>query len=249
MEAKVEKKATGGKFKSWKMRCWRIRDRRLIHYNSSCTEWKDCNASKIKQDLDLAHMAAVSFYPKSNPKPNLLHVKHPKIGNNKNTDNSTGGLLLRFSSNQKPGQDTMCSWLKVLTAWGVDRKKNRIYVAIPSNFSYALWNLLNALYDHPDLLTTEGIFRKDSTTVRVKHELCNDILHELVSLEDLKSKYNDIHLLAKSLQYILSNLPSSIFGDQEFEDLLDEVKKYNIELIDHKSVKNTEDEALDSDVA
>ena len=160
MEAIVEKKPTSGKFKSWKLRHWRIRDRRLIHYNSSCTDWNDCTASEIKLDLDLAHMASASFYPKSNPKPNILHIKHPKIGGNPNAQSegfdAMNGVLLRFSADQKPGQDIMCAWLKVLTSWGVDRKKDRIYVAVPSNFSYALWILLCALYDHKDLLITEG---------------------------------------------------------------------------------------------
>ena len=146
MEAKVEKKPMEGKFKTWKMRYWRIKDRRLIHYNKSCTEWSDCVPKNKKLDIDLALMSFASFYPKTNPKPNLLQIKHPKIGN----------MLLRFNAD-KSKQDTMSSWLKVLTAWGVDRKNNRIYVAIPSNYSYAMWTILSALYDHPDLTKTEGI--------------------------------------------------------------------------------------------
>ena len=97
-------------------------------------------------DIDLAAMTFVAFYPESAPKPNVLLVKHPQIGN----------MLLRFN-NDKTQQDTIAAWLKVLTSWGPDREKNRIYIHLPSNYSFALFNVLHALYAHPDVLKTEGI--------------------------------------------------------------------------------------------
>ena len=70
-------------------------------------------------------------------------------------------------------------------------------------------------------------------------------MYEKISINDLKTKYNDINLLAKSLQYLLINLPSSIFGDDNFEDLLEEMKGIDIDPIDDK-LKNID---LDKDVA
>ena len=151
MEAQVEKKSMGKQFKTWKKRYWKISDRRLIHYNSNCSSYEECTTKNVKLDIDLALLTFASFYPKSNPKSNLLQIKHPTI---------TNSMLLRFDSD-KSKQDTMASWLKVLVAWSVDRKRNRVYVAIPSNFSYSMWIILNCLYDHPDLLKTEGIIIYD----------------------------------------------------------------------------------------
>eukprot|EP01083_Nonionella_stella_P092227 258105_1 len=223
MEAKVQKKPLEGKFKSWSNRLWRIQDRRLICYKAECNEWKQCSKDKIKLEVDIAKMTSASFHPKSNPKPNQLLIKHPKIAEAYG-QGAGGGLILRFTDKE----ENMAAWLKVLTSWSVDKEKNRIYVAIPSNFSYAIWSVLNALYEHPLLLKSEGVFRREMADKRVKQVLCNDLLYEKISMEALKETHNNVYLLANSLKYLLTMLPSSIFGDQNFEELQDGLKQMGI---------------------
>eukprot|EP01083_Nonionella_stella_P302615 1044158_1 len=235
MEAKIEKKPLEGTFKKWNLRLWRIKERRLIYYKAECTEWNQCIQSKIKLDIDLAHLASASFYPQNNPKPNLLLIKHPKIGEKEGIG---GGLLLRFND-KETDQQTMLSWLKVLTSWSVDKKKNRIYVSIPSNFSFSIWSVLGALYAHPDLLKTEGIFRKETTEARVKHRLVNDLLYEKISIQELKTVHNDVYLLSGALKYLFTMLPSSLFGDHNYEDLVKAAKGMNIDIMDEKQMSDS----------
>lgn len=52
--------------------------------------------------------------------------------------------------------------------------------------------------------------------------------------------------MAKTLQYLLINLPSSLFGDDNFEDLLEEIKTIAIDPIDDTIANDNDD--LDKDV-
>eukprot|EP01083_Nonionella_stella_P099184 278879_1 len=224
MEAVIQKKPLQGKFRTWSVRLWRIQDRRLICYKAECTEWSHCTRDKIKLEVNIAKMTSAAFYPRNNPKGNQLLIKHPKISETYG-QGAGGGLILRFAGKE----DTMAAWLRVLTSWGVDKERNRIYVAIPSNFSYAIWNVLNALYDHPLLLKSGGIFRECKSDQRVKESLCNDLLYERLSMTALKENHNNVYLLANALKYLLAMLPSSIFGDQNFEELQDVIRQMGIE--------------------
>merc|ERR1712228_654624 len=64
-----------------------------------------------------------------------------------------------------------------------------------------------------------------------EHTFCNNLLYEKISLKIIKNEYNDIHLLSKSLQYLLCQLPSSIFGDYHFEDFLEKIDAMNVKKI------------------
>lgn len=57
------------------------------------------------------------------------------------------------------------------------------------------------------------------------------MLFEAISLQqiqDIHYEADDVHLLAKSLQYLLSNLPGSLFGDHNLGELLQEVDSMDI---------------------
>eukprot|EP01083_Nonionella_stella_P285173 970735_1 len=227
MEAVIQKKPLQGKFRTWSVRLWRIQDRRLICYKAECTEWSHCTRDKIKLEVNIAKMTSAAFYPRNNPKGNQLLIKHPKISETYG-QGAGGGLILRFAGKE----DTMAAWLRVLTSWSVDKQRNRIYVAIPSNFSCAIWNVVNALYHHPLLLKSGGIFREVKSDQRVKERLCNGLLYERISMTVLKENHNNVYVLANALKYLLAMLPSSIFGDQNFEELQGVVRQMGIQTMD-----------------
>eukprot|EP01083_Nonionella_stella_P006766 19583_1 len=167
-------------------------------------------------------MPSVSIHPKDDLQPNQLLIKHPKIAEAYGKG-AGDGLLLRFTDNE----ENIVLWLTVLNTCSVDKEKNRIYVAIPSNFSHAIWNVLNALSEHPLLLKSEGVFMREIEDNRVKQVLCNDLLSKKIWLTEVEETHN-VYLLADSLKFLLTMLPCSIFGDQNFEELYDGFKQMHI---------------------
>ena len=90
--------------------------------------------------------------------------------------------------------------------------------------------------------TTTDIFRKDVAGQQLKCKFYNELLYEKISIKEVKRHYNNIHLLANCLKHLLCMLPSSIFGDYHFEDLLK-----NIDAMNTKKLLNDSDS--DSDVS
>ena len=75
--------------------------------------------------------------------------------------------------------------------------------------------------------------------------MLNDLLYEKISFDELIKEYTDIFLLVKTLQYLSLNLPSSLFGDDEFSDLLEEINNIDIKTIVSNSPNTNH---LDEDV-
>ena len=128
MEATVEKKQprmTG----RWQPRLFRLKERHLVYWGSQVTDFRACHDRDAKVNLDLTHLINVKIDKKNQ---NVLIVRHPQKD-----------LALRFSS-----VNQFVAWLKVLSSFG-NVEGRKIDTSIPTNYSYGLWHVLQALYSHP----------------------------------------------------------------------------------------------------
>ena len=133
----VEKKApkvTG----RWASRLFRLRDRRLMQFKKEVVSFVSAveTAAKIKMALDLTHLISLTIDKKQD---NVMIIRHPKVD-----------LALRFRTHS-----VFMSWLKVLSSFNVNGPRHgpNIETALPSNYLFALWNVLQSLYSHPDLIS------------------------------------------------------------------------------------------------
>ena len=128
MEAIIEKKQprmTG----RWQARLFRLQDRHLVYWGKEVTDFRAAHDNDAKAKLDLTHLINVKVDKKNQ---NVLILRHPQRD-----------LAMRFSD-----VNTFVAWLKVLASFGTNEGR-KIDTSIPTNYSNALWHVLQALYTHP----------------------------------------------------------------------------------------------------
>merc|ERR1712129_274770 len=140
MEAILDKKqpkVTG----RWGPRLFRLRDRRLMYFRKDVTDFSIVD-SAAKFNLDLTHLISLSIFKKHR---NVLVIKHPGLD-----------LALKFKSDS-----TYIAWLRALSSFTLkaNLRGPKIETAIPSNFAYSIWTVLQSLYQNPQSTQSEGIFR------------------------------------------------------------------------------------------
>lgn len=128
MDAVIEKKQPKVTSR-WTSRLFRLKDRRLMHFKKDCKDFGRAYERDAVIILDLTHMSSLTIDKKHR---NVLIVRHPKLD-----------IALRF-----PTHEIFISWLKVLASFGNDTGK-KVEAAIPSNFAYGIWHILQSLYSHP----------------------------------------------------------------------------------------------------
>jgi len=169
-------------------------------FGREVTEFKTAIDSAAKYTLDLTHMISLSIDKKNE---NVLIIRHPM------TD-----LALRFKS----GAVFMC-WLKVLSSFTINTTSGpKIEASIPSNYAYAIYCVLQALYTHPQLTRVEGLFRV-SAEKHEKQDMFHRLLTQTYDVAQLHH-YGNIHVLANVLTALLTNLPSTIFREKQIASLI-----------------------------
>ena len=125
---------------------------------------------------------------------------------------------------------------------------------IRSATNFAVDTISHHIHSLHSLSVKIGLFRKSCSNQREKEVFCSALLYEAISLQQIKDIHydsDDVHLLAKSLQYLLSNLPGSLFGDHNLQDLLEEVDSMDIggTLSASNGTDDRRESHLDDDVA
>eukprot|EP01083_Nonionella_stella_P182643 657657_1 len=182
-------------------RLFRFKDRRLMYWKKDILDFEKAIDSSAKYILDLTHLISLSFDKKHDL---VFTIRHPLLD-----------LDLRFKTNE-----LFMSWLKVLSSFSYTKIRNgpKIETSIPSNYSYSIWNILQSLYTHPSLTKVEGIFRITGNKAE-RSIIFNNLLQQTYDVQKLQSQSN-IHILANILSALLSNLPSTIFREQQLGHLI-----------------------------
>ena len=139
MEAVIDKKPPRMTSR-WGSRCFRLKNRQFMYFPKDKTE-KDFLKlidNQAKLTLDLTHLIGISI----DSKRPIITLRHPK-----------SDLLLKFAN-----YNQFIGWVKALSAYG-NRPGKKVDAEIPSNFSFAIWKVLQQLYDNEKTLKTEGVFR------------------------------------------------------------------------------------------